>query len=390
MNQKQQQQSGQRRRRVVTPLYDARYEHDACGVGFVADAGGGRSRARVLPLALAGLAALGHRGAFGADGESSDGAGVALPLDRSVLELLAGDAAEARPGVVSLFLPRGRAVEARARALVEGVLAGEGLSIVTWRAVPCDPDALGSAAALSRPAFAQAIVARPPRSDADPRPVTDDAFERRLIVARRRLETAARAAGGALAEIAVPSASARTVVYKGLVIGGRLPDLYPDLRAPLSVALRGLPPAVRDEHPAGLAARPAVPLDLAQRRDQHGPRQSRGGPRAGRRRGHVRCRAGAPGRRTAAVRGRLRFALARRRARAPDGDRLGPDRRAPDRDPGGAWPCGERRIRMSPRCGGGRPGSWRRGTGRRRSSSPTGGRWVRWSIGTGCGRRPSP
>jgi glutamate synthase domain-containing protein 1 len=64
------------RRCSKTPLYDPRFEHDACGVGFVADAGG-RSRARVLPLALAGLAALAHRGAFGADGESSDGAGVA-------------------------------------------------------------------------------------------------------------------------------------------------------------------------------------------------------------------------------------------------------------------------------------------------------------------------
>ncbi len=52
----------------AAPLYEARFEHDACGVGFVADAGG-RSRERVLPLALAGLAALGHRGAFGADGE---------------------------------------------------------------------------------------------------------------------------------------------------------------------------------------------------------------------------------------------------------------------------------------------------------------------------------
>ncbi|MFL5674359.1 MAG: glutamate synthase subunit alpha, partial [Chloroflexota bacterium] len=233
-----QQQSGQGEppQRVVTPLYDARFEHDACGVGFVADAGGGRSRSRVLPLALAGLAALGHRGAFGADGESSDGAGVALPLDRSVLELLAGAAAVARPGVVSLFLPRGRAAEARGRALVEAVFAGEGLAIVAWRAVPVDPDALGSAAALSRPAFAHAIVARPSRSEVDDRPLTDVAFERRLIVARRRLETAARSAGGSLAEIAVPSASARTVVYKGLVIGGRLPDLYPDLREPLSVS----------------------------------------------------------------------------------------------------------------------------------------------------------
>ena len=63
----------QRHRRSVAPLYEARFEHDACGVGFVADAGG-HSRERVLPLALAGLAALGHRGAFGADGVSSDGA----------------------------------------------------------------------------------------------------------------------------------------------------------------------------------------------------------------------------------------------------------------------------------------------------------------------------
>src|SRR5689334_25332939 len=102
------------RRDRRAPLYDPRFEHDACGVGFVADAGG-RNRARVLPLALAGLAALGHRGAFGADGESSDGAGVALPLDRSVLDLVAGDLAAARPGVVSLFLPRGGSIERRAR-----------------------------------------------------------------------------------------------------------------------------------------------------------------------------------------------------------------------------------------------------------------------------------
>jgi len=218
-----------------SPLYDARYEHDACGVGFVADAGG-RSRDRVLPLALAGLGALGHRGAFGADGESSDGAGVALPLDRSLLELLAADEAAARPGIVSLFLPRGRAAEREACALFETTFADAGLRITRWRAVPVDVDALGAAAAISRPTFAQAIVARPERSADDQRPLTDDTFERRLIIARRRLETAARDAGGRLAELAVPSASARTIVYKGLVIGGRLPDLYPDLRAPLQLS----------------------------------------------------------------------------------------------------------------------------------------------------------
>ena len=223
-----------RPRRSGSPLYDARYEHDACGVGFVADAGG-RSRDRVLPLALAGLGALSHRGAFGADGETSDGAGVALPLERSLLELIAGDAAASRPGIVSLFLPRARGPERRARALVEATFAAAGLPVIGWRTVPADNEALGASAQASRPSFAQAIVERPGRGPGDPRPLTDEAFERRLIVARRRLETAARAAGGPIAELAVPSASGRTIVYKGLVLGGRLSDLYPDLREPLSL-----------------------------------------------------------------------------------------------------------------------------------------------------------
>src|SRR4249919_816093 len=114
------QDRSRRHRPLAVPLYDARYEHDACGVGFVADAGG-RSRTEVLTLALAGLAALGHRGAFGADGESSDGAGVSLPLDRSLVELLAPGLGRERPGIVQLFLPRGRRAAAQARALVTEV-----------------------------------------------------------------------------------------------------------------------------------------------------------------------------------------------------------------------------------------------------------------------------
>ena len=73
-----------RRRPARYPLYDARFEHDACGVGFVAD-GGGHAARRVVPLALAGLAALRHRGAVGADGASSDGAGLLLPLTGELL-----------------------------------------------------------------------------------------------------------------------------------------------------------------------------------------------------------------------------------------------------------------------------------------------------------------
>ena len=224
-----------RRRPTRTPLYDERYEHDACGVGFVADAGG-RSRDRVLPLAIQGLSALGHRGAFAADGESSDGAGVSFPLDRSVLAAVAGDAVAAtRPGIAMLFLPRGRSPERAARALVERILVEADLPLLAWRSVPFEPSALGAAAAASRPTPMQAIIGRPTRSAGDDRPLTDDAFERRLVVARRRLEQAVRSVGGPLAELSAPSMSCRTVVYKGLVAGGHLADLYPDLRLPLEV-----------------------------------------------------------------------------------------------------------------------------------------------------------
>ncbi|HEX5015344.1 MAG TPA: glutamate synthase large subunit [Candidatus Limnocylindrales bacterium] len=219
-----------RPRRQDYPLYDPSFEHDACGVGFVADAGG-RNRERVLRLALDGLAALGHRGAFGADGESSDGAGIALPLEAPLLELLAGGAAGAdRPAIGMLFLPRSRVRAARARALVCEALQTEALTVAVWRRVPVDPAALGAEAAASRPNVVQAVIPRPAG-------LSDPDFERRLVLARRRLETAARAAG--LDDLSVPSMSCRTVIYKGLVAGARLATFYPDLarQIPLSYAL---------------------------------------------------------------------------------------------------------------------------------------------------------
>ncbi len=208
-------------------MYDPRYEHDACGVGFVADAGG-RSRASVLPLALAGLGSLGHRGAFAADGASSDGAGVLLPLEPSVLAHVAPGVG-GRPAIVSLFLPRTPKPAATARAIVEAALAEERLTAPTWRVVPADPTALGREADATRPAFAQAVVERPGG-------LTDARFELRLVLARRRMEAAARAAGPTLAAFAVPSASCRSIVYKGLVAGDRLAQLYPDLISGLTVS----------------------------------------------------------------------------------------------------------------------------------------------------------
>jgi glutamate synthase domain-containing protein 2/glutamate synthase domain-containing protein 1/glutamate synthase domain-containing protein 3 len=215
---------------VRAPLYDPAFEHDACGVGFVADARG-RSRGRVLPLALSGLAALRHRGAFAADGVSSDGAGVALPLDADLVSLLAPGLGS-RAGVVMAFLPRGRA-ERRARQVIASALAKEGLAVEGWREVPTAPAVLGWEAASSLPVIAQAIVVRPVGW-------SGDRFELALAVARRRAEAAARAGrsarGGGQPILSIPSASGRLVVYKGLVVGDRLAAFYPDLAEPLAMS----------------------------------------------------------------------------------------------------------------------------------------------------------
>jgi len=210
-------------RPLEVPLYDPGLEHDACGVGFVADAGG-RSRDRVLPLALAGLGALGHRGAFAADGQTSDGSGIGLPLEPSVLASIAPGLGP-RPGILGLFLPRDRRGRTEARAIVEAAIAAEGLGRPEWRTVPMDAAVLGAEAAASRPLVAQAIVSRPNGCPAS-------RFELLLVLAARRIESLARAAA---LEVAVTSASARRIVYKALVAGGSLADLYPDLAMPLRV-----------------------------------------------------------------------------------------------------------------------------------------------------------
>ena len=112
-----------------------------------------------------------------------------------------------------------------------GTLEDSDHHLLAFWAADCAEHVLGLFE-LARP---HAIVTRTVRGAGDPRPIPDDAFERRLVVARRRLEAAVAAEAGRLAEISVPSASARTIVYKGLVAGGRLAELYPDLAAPLSV-----------------------------------------------------------------------------------------------------------------------------------------------------------
>ncbi len=213
----------------AAPLYDPRFEHDACGVGFVAETTrAGRRSSRVVPLALEALAALTHRGAIAADAKTGDGAGIALPVVPGLLAALAADAGvagvdPARLAVGAVFLPADPRAGMAARRLLDEALAAEGLTSLAWRRVPVDPSVLGPEATASAPEIAHVLVARPAG-------MGTAGFERALLLARRTAEAAVADTGG-MAAFHVASLSTRTLVYKGLFVGAELGRFYRDLGA---------------------------------------------------------------------------------------------------------------------------------------------------------------
>ncbi|MGI8876432.1 MAG: glutamate synthase subunit alpha, partial [Egibacteraceae bacterium] len=204
-------------------LYDPRFEHDACGIGFVADASGEATR-RTIEAALEGLCGVKHRGAVAADARTGDGAGVLLPLPAALLAGgLQGVDAD-RLGAAMCFLDGrddadGDRARAAARSAVEDGLAAQGLALVGWREVPTLPEALGDIARAAMPVIEQALFTRPADIDGD-------AAERRCYVARKRTEAACDA-GGVHAYFA--SWSFRTITYKAMSAADQLAAFYPDL-----------------------------------------------------------------------------------------------------------------------------------------------------------------
>ncbi len=210
-------------------LYNPRAEHDACGVGFVASLNGASHD--VLRMGLDALACLSHRGAVAADAATGDGAGILTQVPHEFflreLERLGGPSAE--PGAVAvgaLFMPNGEAERTAMRAMVEQALGAEHLERIFWRPVPLDLSVLGDLARRSCPVMEHVLVLRPAGDDAA-------AFERRLYRARRRLEYALALAGWAERDDCyVASLSARTLVYKGLMMARQLAAFYGDLADP--------------------------------------------------------------------------------------------------------------------------------------------------------------
>ena len=207
-------------------LYDPRFEHDSCGVGFVADISGHRSRA-ILELAIESVINLTHRGAVDADAKTGDGAGVLsqIPekLFRREVEKLGGYLSSIRDLALGMiFLPREDLfAQERCRTIIEELLSHYEFPFLGWRSVPVDPSVLGDKALATMPGIQQVLVGRPDG-------LTDEAFEQRLYLVRKEIEH--HVAQKEIQDFYIPSFSHRTVVYKGLFVAPQLDRFYLDLR----------------------------------------------------------------------------------------------------------------------------------------------------------------
>jgi len=208
-------------------LYDPRHEHDACGVGFIANIKGRKSHS-IIEDGLRILANLTHRGAVGADPKAGDGAGILIQIPDAFYREACADLGIVLPApgeyaVGMVFLPEDAAERAQCEAALEKYIVDEGQTVLGWRDVPVDGSDLGKTVKETQPCIRQVFIGR----GANCKDV--DAFERKLFVIRKAAALDILARPEDYADYYVPSMSARTVVYKGMLLANQVGVFYRDL-----------------------------------------------------------------------------------------------------------------------------------------------------------------
>jgi glutamate synthase (NADPH/NADH) large chain len=201
--------------RMAAGLYDPSFEHDACGVGFVADLSG-RGGHEVVAQALRVLCHLEHRGAQGGDPGTGDGAGILTQLPDEFFRAVTGFALPG-PGCYAAGLAFLSAERPVVSATIERLAAAEGLTVLGWREVPYDVDACGAGARAVLPELVQLFVAGANGE-------SGRQLEQMAFCLRKRAEHE----GG----VYFASLSARTIVYKGMLSAVQLEPFFPDLSDP--------------------------------------------------------------------------------------------------------------------------------------------------------------
>ncbi|HEY8045213.1 MAG TPA: glutamate synthase-related protein [Streptosporangiaceae bacterium] len=202
-------------------LYDGSFEHDACGVGFVADLSGIPSHDTVAK-ALTVLRNLEHRGAQGSDPDTGDGAGILTQVPDAFFRAVCGFELPPPGGYAAgmVFLPADDQGSAGAAMVVERLAAEEGLTTLGWRDVPYDPEHCGHGARDVLPSLRQVFVAADGESGI--------ALDRRAYCLRKRVEHET--------DCYVVTLSSRTIGYKGMLTALQLEPFYPDLADPRYVS----------------------------------------------------------------------------------------------------------------------------------------------------------
>ena len=214
-----------RQSRLCGTLYSPDFEQDSCGFGLIAQLDNQPSH-KLVQNAISSLACMTHRGAVAADGKSGDGCGLLFKMPEGFLRTVATEAGirlVPRFAAGLVFLNQDAVKARRARDLLTQELKAEGLEPAGFRPVPTDNAALGEYALKSLPVIEQLFVNCPASIDAE-------IFERKLYIARRRVEKAVAAEGESHdATFYMPTLSGRVIAYKGLVMPSWLPVFYPDL-----------------------------------------------------------------------------------------------------------------------------------------------------------------
>ncbi|MEO8539052.1 MAG: glutamate synthase large subunit [bacterium] len=216
-------------------LYRPEQEHDSCGVGFVVHLKGERSH-RLVDDGLSALEHLNHRGASGSEPNTGDGAGILIQLPHEFFRhecaqlgirlLEAGSY-----GAGLFFASRDPRAQAQAQALFTALVEEEGQHLLGWRTVPTNNASLGQTALDAEPAVFQVFVGRGAGV------ATDDDFERKLYIIRKRFEKSIDRWGIPNADwFYFSSLSCRTFVYKGMLTAMQLREYFPDLSNPLLVS----------------------------------------------------------------------------------------------------------------------------------------------------------
>ncbi|MFE8695885.1 glutamate synthase large subunit [Cytobacillus sp. FJAT-53684] len=212
---------------VKQGLYDPGFEHDACGIGFIANIKGGTSH-QIVKKGLSMLVRLEHRGGQGSDPDTGDGAGIMTQLPHQFFLKECGNMnipETGNYGVGMIFLPQDPKLREKCESVLKEIVEEEGQQLLGWRTVPIDDSALGETAKNSKPFIRQVFIGKAKGISAG------ESFERKLYVIRKRAEKAVRDNQIARNEtFYIASLSTRTIVYKGMLKPDQLDAYFVDLQ----------------------------------------------------------------------------------------------------------------------------------------------------------------